>query len=164
MNSGSGRPVVAGLNIAPLASHPEVLPELQAWFEAEWPSYYGPGGPGNAPQDLRAYANSDGLPFGVVAFLDGCLCGVAALKADSIASRAHLSPWAAAGLVRHDLRGHGIGQQLVAALEQRAKAMGFNRIYCGTSTSGNLLQRSGWQLLERLIHDGENLGIYEKAL
>jgi hypothetical protein len=42
--------------------------------------------------------------------------------------------------------------------------MGFNRIYCGTSTSENLLQRCGWQLLERLIHDGENLGIYEKAL
>lgn len=156
--------MVAGLNIEPLASHPEVLPELQAWFEAEWPAYYGAQGPGNAQKDLRAFANPDGLPFAVVAFLGGWLCGIAALKADSIASRAHLSPWAAAGLVRHDLRGRGIGQQLVVALEQRAKAMGFNRIYCGTGTSGNLLQRCGWRLLERLIHDGENLGIYEKAI
>jgi hypothetical protein len=42
--------------------------------------------------------------------------------------------------------------------------MGFNRIYCGTSTTERLLQRCGWQLLERIVHEGEGLGIYEKAL
>jgi GNAT superfamily N-acetyltransferase len=156
--------VITGLSIEPLASHPEVLSELQALFEAEWPSYYGVGGPGNAQRDLRAYSNSAGLPFGVVAFIDGSVSGAAVLKADSIASHAHLSPWAAGGLVRRDLRGQGIGHQLVLALEKRAKTMGFDRIYCGTSTAERLLQRSGWQLLERIVHEGEPLGIYEKAL
>ena len=156
--------VITALRIEPLASHPEVLSELQAWFEEEWPSYYGAGGPGNAHADLRAYSNSVGLPFGVVAFVDGSLCGSAVLKADSIATLAHLSPWAAAGLVRRDLRGRGIGQQLVSALEERAKVMGFDQIYCATGTAGRLLQRSGWRLSERFIHEGEALGIYEKAL
>jgi GNAT superfamily N-acetyltransferase len=156
--------VINGLSIEPLASHPEVLSELQTWFEAEWPSYYGAGGPGNAQKDLRAYSNSAGLPFGVVAFLDGSVCGAAVLKADSIASHTHLSPWAAGGLVRPDLRGRGIGQQLVLALEKRAKSLGFDRIYCGTNTAEGLLRRSGWQLSERIVHEGEPLGIYEKAL
>lgn len=152
------------LHIEPLALHPEVLPALQAWFEAEWPAYYGPGGRADARRDLEAYASLAGLPFGVVAFLDASVCGVAALKEGSIATRAHLSPWAAAGLVRRDLRGQGIGAQLVRALERQAKAMGFSRIYCGTATAENLLRRAGWQLLEHVGHDGEVLGIYEKTL
>lgn len=152
------------LRIDPLALHPEVLPELQRWFELEWPSYYEAGGRGSAQQDLQAYANLDGLPYGVAAFRGGSLCGVAALKAESIASHAHLSPWAAAGLVRRDLRGQGIGEQLVLALERRAESMGFDRIYCGTSTAERLLRRIGWRLLERVEHDGELLSIYEKAL
>lgn len=156
--------MTTGLRIDALASHPEVLPVLQGWFELEWPSYYEAGDRGRAQRDLQAYANLDGLPYGVVAFRDGIVCGVAALKADSIASHAHLSPWAAAGVVRRDLRGQGIGAQLVLALERRAKDMGFNRIYCGTSTAEQLLQRIGWRLLERVRHDGDLLGIYEKAL
>ena len=156
--------MIARLYVGPLASHPEVLPHLPAWFEAEWPSYYGADGPGHAQRDLQAYSNTDGLPFGVVVFEHGSVCGVAALKVDSIASHAHLSPWAGAGLVRPDLRGRGIGQQLLLALEAQARVMGFNRIYCGTSTAERLLQRCGWQLLERIVHEGEGLEIYEKAL
>lgn len=156
--------VSTDLYIEPLALHREVLPILRAWFESEWPTYYGVGGRGNAQRDLEAYANQSGLPFGVVAFRDGSVCGVAVLKAESIATHAHLSPWAAGGVVRRDLRGQGIGEQLVLALEREAKAMGFRRIYCGTKTAESLLRRAGWQLLERVDHDGEVLGIYEKAL
>ena len=150
--------------IEPLASHPEVLPVLQAWFEAEWPSYYGANGRGNARRDLDRYSKHAGLPFGLVAFHEGSVCGVAALKPDSICTHTHLSPWAAAGFVRPDLRGRGIGGQLVRALERQAKAMGFGQIYCGTSAAESLLQRSGWHLLERVTHEGEILGIYAKAL
>ena len=89
---------------------------------------------------------------------------MAALKPDSICTHTHLSPWAAAGFVRPDLRGRGIGGQLVRALERQAKAMGFGQIYCGTSAAESLLQRSGWHLLERVTHEGEILGIYAKAL
>ena len=152
------------LRIEPLALHREVLPVLQEWFESEWPTYYGAGGRGDAQQDLEAYANQAGLPFGVVAFRDDSVCGVAVLKAASISTHTHLSPWAAGGLVRRDLRGQGIGEQLVLALECEAKVMGFSRIYCGTNTAESLLQRAGWRLLERVDHDGEVLGIYEKAL
>jgi GNAT superfamily N-acetyltransferase len=156
--------MLSAFRIEPLALHPEVLPELEAWFVAEWPSYYGAAGPGDARKDLQAYSNAVGLPFGVVAFVDGAVCGVAALKADSIASHSHLSPWAAAGLVRRDLRARGIGQRLLFALEEQAKTMGFARIYCATSTAGSLLERSGWRLTERIVHEGEALAIFAKAL
>jgi GNAT superfamily N-acetyltransferase len=154
----------ADIRIAPLAAHPEVLPVLAAWFQVEWPAWYGPGGPGDAEQDLRDFANRGSLPVGVVAFREGRLCGVAALKAQSIASHAQLSPWAAAGLVEPTLRQRGIGAALLAALEAEARALGYPSIYCATSTAASLLERAGWSLLETVQHDGQALGLYRKAL
>lgn len=152
------------VKIEQLAAHPEALSELRRWFETEWASYYAASGPGDAEQDLRAFAHRGSLPVGIVALQDGLLCGVAALKADSIASHSHLSPWAAAGLVKPSMRGKGIGARLVGGLEEEARSLGFARIYCGTSTAGSLLERCGWELAERIIHEGEDLGLYSKAL
>ena len=152
------------IRIARLAAHPEALPLLAAWFKAEWPAWYGLGGPGNAEHDLADFANGTSLPLGVVAFRGDVLCGVAALKASSIPSHAHLSPWAAAGRVEPSLRQQGIGAVLLAALEVEAAALGHPFIYCGTRTAASLLERSGWSLLETVLHDGQALGIYRKAL
>ena len=68
------------LKIEPLADHPEFISSLQCLFETEWLSHYGPSGPGNAQIDLIEYSNRKGLPLGVVAILDGKLCGAAVLK------------------------------------------------------------------------------------
>jgi GNAT superfamily N-acetyltransferase len=152
------------VTIEPLAAHREAIPLLQRWFAAEWPSYYGANGPGDAWHDLQSFANVGSLPVGMVALRDGKVCGVAALKAESIASHRHLCPWAAAGVVEPSARGQGIGAKLLIALEEQARTLGFRRIFCGTSTAASLLQRCGWQLMERIIHDGHDLGIYSKAL
>lgn len=147
-----------------LADHPAAVHQLATWFEREWPSYYGPDGPGNAQRDLASFASRDRLPIGVVALIDGVPCGVAALKPDSIASHSHLSPWAAAGLVNASLRGKGIGARLLEALEQEARRLDFTCIYCATSTSATLLERSGWLTLEEITYEGENLVIFHKLL
>lgn len=152
-----------GIVVEPLALHPWAIETLSMWFEAEWPAYYASGGQ-RALRDLQSYAQLDSLPAGVVALMDGKVCGVAALKRESIASHAHLSPWASAGLVDPAMRGQGIGALLLAGLENQARVLGFERIYCGTSTSTSLLLRCGWQLHEEIIHEGERLGVFVKPL
>lgn len=156
--------MAAKLRVEYLSDHPEVLPTVKAWFETEWASYYGPGGRGNAQRDLTAYANGTGLPVGVVAFLNDEICGVAALKSESIGTHSHLSPWATAAMVQRDHRGRGIGTELIRALEQEAKRRGYTQIYCGTSTATHLLERRGWRLMEKVVYDGDNVSIYTKAL
>ncbi|MBN9460551.1 MAG: GNAT family N-acetyltransferase [Burkholderiales bacterium] len=150
--------------IEPLALHREALPELCRMFEAEWPSWYGAGGRGSAANDLRAFSATSGLPFGVVALRRSEVCGVAALKAESIPSHRHLTPWAAAGVVKVSLRGQGIGAALLAALEEQARDRGYRAIHCATSTAESLLQRRGYRLLERVMHEGQDLGVYQRGL
>lgn len=147
-----------------LAQHPECLPVLAQWFKTEWPDWYGPSGPGNADEDLSAFSQRDRLPLGVVAFRDGVVCGVAALKGESLPSHAHLKPWAAAGYVVPPLRGQGIGAMLLSALEVEARALGYTRIYCGTSSAAALLMRSQWRFIEAVDRQGKVVGIYEKPL
>lgn len=150
--------------VEPLASHPAALPELCRLFEAEWPSWYGPAGRGSAVADLASFSAHGGLPLGVVALHEGSVCGAAALKAESIPSHRHLSPWAAAGLVKPALRGRGIGSLLLAALEDQARSQGYGAIHCATASSASLLQRRGYRLLERVAHEGRELGVYQRGL
>ncbi len=157
-------PMATDLTIELLADNPEQVPVLAGWFEAEWGFYYGKGGRGDARTDLDAYSGRDALPVAVVAIERGELRGIAALKATSIASHGHLSPWAAAGLVQPEHRGRGIGSALVGAVEGLARRFGYARLYCGTSTAGTLLERRRWTLMERIVHEGKPLSIYEKAL
>ncbi|MDN3543305.1 hypothetical protein QWZ02_02435 [Kinneretia asaccharophila] len=165
------------LRVQPLRERPELIPELQAWFQAEWPGYYGPGGPGDARRDLLAYAQPDpaALPLGLVALQtdakgsDGTerLCGFAAIKTEPFAPCPGLGPWAGAALVPQALRRQGIGLLLLQALVSEARALYRHQalhattLFCATATSDSLMLRAGWRLRERVMHGGGEVRVYE---
>jgi GNAT superfamily N-acetyltransferase len=150
------------VQVHPLSSHPELRPTVQRWFTEEWPSYYDSSA--RAATDVLAYSKAEGLPRGFVAVLDGLPCGFAALKSESFPSHPELGPWAGAAYVPPELRRRGIGAALLAVVEAEAAFQGHKFVYCATGTSASLLQRAGWKLLEQVAHEGQNVGVYEKAL
>lgn len=154
----------SNLRIELLADHQEILPLLTKWFEREWWAHYGPTGPGDAQSDLLSYANRHGLPVGVVALHGNELRGITVLKAASIVTHSHLSPWVAAGLVKLSCRRQGIGTKMLRAIEEVARHLGFARIYCGTSKTTHLLNNCGWQFIEQTTHNGKSLSILQKVL
>lgn len=156
-------PGTSTLRFLPLAGHDEYLPELQRWFEQEWAGYYGPGGPGDAAADLQAYSRHDGLPLALIALRGERLCGIAALKHDSIQGYEHCQPWAGAALVAADLRRQGIGAALLRQLVLRAQWQGFAELYCATATAQSLLLRLGWTRLPDTVHHGVELAVFVTA-
>jgi GNAT superfamily N-acetyltransferase len=147
-----------------LCNRHDLVPLVSSWLLAEWPQWYGAGGPGDLQRDVGEFsASRNVLPIGMVVFSEGTPVGFGALKAESIPSHIHLSPWASAGFVLPAHRGKGIGATLLQALVAQAKAVGFQAVYCGTSTAASLLTRSGWQLLESVTHAGRPLGIYRSG-
>jgi len=152
------------VDVASLAAHRDLVPLVARWFECEWPAYYGPGGPGDAAHDAAALATPGPLPVGFVALQQGTPLGVAALNCESIASHRHLTPWAAAGFVQPGMRGRGIGARLLAAVEDEARARNCPAVYCATASAVRLLERCGWSMLERVVHDGAPLGVFRKSL
>lgn len=149
------------LTVEPLAHRRELIGTVAEWFASEWPAWYGPDGQGDLAADLESFARADAaLPVGLVVFERGKPVGAAVLKAESIPSHRHLGPWAAAGYVLPSHRGRGVGAFLLQGLVERANLLGFSRIYCGTRTANRLLERSGWDLIETTMLQGEPLGIY----
>ena len=150
--------------VEPLARHRTLLPLVARWFTSEWPNWYGPGGRGDIAKDLEASAASEqNLPVGLVVFEHGVPIGAAALKAESVPTHTHLSPWAAAGFVLPEFRGRGIGSSLLAKLVVKARELGYQHVYCGTSTSESLLVRAGWSVVELTQHEGKTLTIFSSA-
>lgn len=150
--------------VEPLARHRRLLPVLEAWFVSEWPAWYGAGGEGNIGQDLKAFSASEvSLPVGFVAFSDGVPVGAGVLKAESIPTCDHLSPWAASGFVVPQVRGRGIGTALLATMVAHARRLGYKHVFCGTSTAGSLLRKSGWSAVEVTQHAGKPLTVFRSA-
>ena len=154
------------VTVIPLRQRPEFRAFFAAQFESEWPRWYGPGGPGNAREDLDAFANPEGqLPVGVIALDDaGSPIGIAALKAASIATHTHLSPWATAGYVVPARRRAGVGARLLAALLAEAERLGFHTIYCATASAATLLEREGWSRIDEVEHDGQRQLIFRRVI
>lgn len=153
------------VTVRALREHPEHCAFFAAAFEAEWPTWYGPGGPGDAMADLLSFANGQGaIPVGVVALeRNGEPIGVAALKATSVPSHSHLTPWAAAGYVAPAWRRQGVGALLLEALLREAARLGHATVFCATSTSASLLERQGWHLLESVRHEGHALQVFRSS-
>ncbi len=152
------------LSFLPLSQAPELAPQVEAWLLSEWPSWYGPGGAGNLSSDIAAFsASSVTLPIGIIALRNEEPVAFGALKSESISTHAHLAPWAAAGYVKPELRAQGIGAALLGALVAQATQLGYQSVYCGTSTAENLLRRAGWQVVEQVVYAGKPLFIFRSV-
>lgn len=153
------------VTIARLAEHRRWLPMIASWLEQEWPGWYGPEGPGNAPEDLAEAADDEALPVAVIALCGGIPCGITVLRpTDAAAEQTRHGPWVGGGLVRADLRGRGIGARLLEAIEDEARRLGFATIYCSTRAAQRLLERCGWEATGTIMHEGEPLAVYRKAV
>ena len=152
------------LSVQILSSAPALKPAISAWLLAEWPSWYGSGAVGNLAGDVESFARSgSALPVGFVVFRNERPVGFGTLKAESIPSHKHLSPWAATGYVIPQLRGQGIGEFMLRAIVAHAQTMGLPHVYCGTSTAISLLQRAGWQEFDTITHAGKPLSIFRSG-
>ena len=154
----------AVLTALPLSRKPDLKPLVSAWLLAEWPAWYGTGGAGNLRADVEAFAASEQhLPVGFVVFLDEAPVGFGSLKHDSIDTHRHLFPWAASGYVVPAHRGRGVGGFLLRALSAHALELGYEQVYCGTSTATRLLLREGWREVEQILHAGKPLTVFSSG-
>lgn len=144
---------------------PDLIPEITRWFIDEWRPYYGPNGPGDAEVDLRAASDADQLPLCLVALDDADTpVGTISLRAESVPSHKHLTPWVAATLVRPDRRGQGIYTSMLTRVEQEAKRLGFGNLYIATDVATDLLERNGWNRIDQAATLRQAVSVFERRL
>ncbi|HMO57656.1 MAG TPA: GNAT family N-acetyltransferase [Roseiflexaceae bacterium] len=145
------------IRIAFLIDHPEAIPTLTRWFQAQWPAYYAARTPADIARDFLAEAHREGLPVRLLAFADGEVAGTITLRDQALSSIPGYHPGLGGLLVVEQHRGRGIGTELVRAGMQLARQQGYERVYATTITARGILERLGWKLIEVVSHNSEQL-------
>jgi predicted N-acetyltransferase YhbS len=128
---------VATIQITHLFNHPHLIDAVahmiydEFWYDVV---------DGMSVADLVAHlktANDETrIPVSLIALRGNQLLGTVNLIENDDSARAHLRPWLAAMVVRADVRGQGIGSQLVKALLESARLLNLPKLYFGTDGPG----------------------------
>jgi predicted N-acetyltransferase YhbS len=152
------------VRIARLADHADVLETLVAAFEQDWQEWYGPGGQGDARNDLSERMNRGVLPLALVALDGGQPVGSLTLSANSIHEHPELTPALIGFWVREDFRNRGIGARLLRASYEEARKMNLRTLHAATSRAASLFRREGWQERDRFLWNGEMLTVFSRGV
>ena len=70
---------------------------------------------------------------------------IALVDFDDLEEFRHLKPWVAAFIVKPELRGSGIGTQMLAMLEGKASMLGIKKLYLWTEDQTAFYKRRGYE-------------------
>jgi len=149
-----------------LADRPEAVPQIARWWFDEW----GHLRPGHSVEALaswvRDHLSRDQLPIHIVAILDNRIVGAAALKLhelfDLYPDKNH---WLGSVFVAPDFRGRGIASALAMKVVEIANSRGIQSLHLQTlRLDGGLYAKLGWEALEQINHEGQDLLVMVKQL
>src|SRR5687768_7541931 len=147
--------------IWPLREMPEAGRLLAQAFKDAWPDFFA----NRSVEEIEEVMFKEGgeLPAILVASADGRVAGTVALRARSVETHEHLGPWVTGLWVAPDLRGLGLGRDLMHAITEEAAARGFREIYAVTNTARGLFEKLGWNRVEEILYHGEEVTLYRTS-
>jgi GNAT superfamily N-acetyltransferase len=138
-----------------LSDRPQLLPEVAAWYFAQWGHHV----PGRTLADecerLEVFLQPDALPMLLIAMQGDRPVAAAQLKFHEREERPERLHWLGGVYVDATQRGKGIAEALIADLMARAASEGVREVYLQTEADdGGLYRRLGWEPLESIQHAG----------
>ena len=149
--------------VADLAQHPRFLPALVDGFFAEWPEWCSRVGRPVVESSFAA-GPAGSLPVILVAHDGGRPLGTVALRPWFAEEPMAQTPWVRQFFVFPRMRGRGVDRALSAAVEQRAREMGYKRLYAATNRIERLLVRRGWKAFHTIEHEDGPMAWLEKVI
>ena len=149
--------------IADLSDHPRFIPLLADAFAREWPDWAS-GVPRPELEGIFHVGPESTLIAALVAFEGDDLQGTIALRPWFAEAAMDEGPWVRQLYMFPRHRGRGIDRLLGAAIERRARDLGFTWLYAATDRIEPLLVRRGWQVYRRVEHDGRPMAWLRKKL
>ncbi len=104
------------------------------------------------------------IPRTFVLLVDGEPVGTASLTAHDLDERPELTPWLAGLFVAPHARGRGYAAQLIAAVEQQARATSVPTLWLYTNTAERIYASIGWQAVETIQHKCNRFALMRRDL
>lgn len=153
------------VRIEPLADHEDAIPTIARWHYEQWGRKSPTRSVESAAARLRGHLRRDATPLTLVALAGDVLVGSAALICQDMKdARPELSPWLADVFVDPARRRRGVASALVAALVEKARALGVETLHLYTPDQEKLYARFGFVVRERIDYRGERVAVMGLAL
>jgi len=164
------------IRLVPASTHPELLEiplrwSLDLWGEGkeefseeDWIDFY----QRVQKSDYQTWdLNSDGKELLYLAMPEDSteVIGVIGLcDFDDLEEFRHLRPWICAFIVREDLRGMGIGRQIISEIEHIAKSFGIETVYLWTEDQMGFYLKLGYSKIDELKKSNRHIHVMSKSL
>ena len=111
-------------------------------------------------------AGRDTLPVTLVAHDDtGVALGAVGLDTYDLDERHDTTPWVTGMIVHPDLRGHGVGRELMRHLERWAGEHHVTEAWVGTESATGFYEKCGWLPEESFVSAaGERIDVLRKTM
>lgn len=152
------------ISIGYLADHLDTIPTLAKWFRDQWPDYYANWSDEEMIQDFLEDISRNSLPSRLVAFETNQLVGTIILRESGTETLPENQPELGGLFVVEAHRGHGVGTELVRGGMKLARELGFTAVSATTVTAAGILERLGWEFIKTVIHNDEELLLYQCKL
>jgi N-acetylglutamate synthase-like GNAT family acetyltransferase len=153
------------LVISYLDDHLEYLPQLAGWAFEAWGRYNPSSSLEKAQEKLKTHLNKTTLPLTYIALHDDLPVGMCSLRMND-GIRSDLAPWLGSLYVEPDMRGQGIGEELIRVTTEKARSMGYRKLYLLAldKTLPDWYQKLGWRMISFDELNGHPVSIMEIAL
>jgi N-acetylglutamate synthase-like GNAT family acetyltransferase len=111
-----------------LKNHPEHIPLLASWMLNTWGHYNPNSSLEKAELKLKEHLHVDSLPIAYIALKNNEPVGMCALRIND-GIRMDLTPWLGSLFVVPQMRGQGIGEQLIHIVTEKAHNLSYSNLY-----------------------------------
>jgi GNAT superfamily N-acetyltransferase len=147
-----------------LADRPELIPELARWFYDEWRQNYPDLSVETIEGKLNTRLHKDKIPLVLILLRDGSPIASASLKIQEMETHPQYLHWLGSVYVLPELRGGGIGSNLIQYSAAEARRLGVRDLYLYTRSREGFYARLGWTPVERPLYHGRTVVIMLRNL
>jgi GNAT superfamily N-acetyltransferase len=152
------------ITIRPLdAGETEVIRQIACWYETEW------GTP--VEKTIQRLSNVPGkdVIFHLVLRMDDEVVAAGGLWNDVNIFGFHeklkkFRPWVAAIYTQESYRNRGLGSLMLEHIEERAIALGLEKLYLYTYSANQLYEKYGWKPIDSVEYRGHETAVMEKLI
>ncbi len=141
----------------------KAIQEVAGWYLTEWQI------PERTTIERLTNQSKDDIVSHFVASVDGRIVATGGLHKKVGILKVYpgmgeFGPWVAVLYTIPHYRKRGIGEQLMARIEEAAREADFKKIYLYTYTAESLYRKCGWKEIGRVRYKGHNCALMEKSL
>ena len=134
------------------------------WLISEWGHFDTSVTVDDKVLELSSVDGPSELPLNFIGAVGSDVMGMGRILKTDLDCMKSLSPWLGDLYVRPDLRGRGVGSQLVKHAERLARELGYTKLYLFVSNQQNFYYGLGWRLHSEVDEKGSLVKVLEKSL